>query len=219
MPRPTPQHGLNIQPPLSLSLSACSDTLYALATTGFPLCHEQCMCVFACINVLHVHPTVYLFSPPSSSCETGRKASIILMTITTCISICWPQMSRRAVVRLHSERAPKEGRKQRQETSGPLSGDPLPTQGPALSTPAHTQLQRHTDDSGEDVFQQWQQALDHSHCCFHCCTASQGSRISHILYSLFRLNFKMAKNDFKHCIYVFIHVIPSNVIRAERLVH
>lgn len=63
MPRPTPQHGLNIQPPLSLLLSACSDTLYALTTTGFPLCHKYWMCVFACVNVLHVHPTVYLFSP------------------------------------------------------------------------------------------------------------------------------------------------------------
>lgn len=91
--------------PLSLLLSACSDTLYALTTTGFPLCHKQSMCVFACVNVLHVHPTVYLFFPWSSSCETSRKASIILMTITTCISICWPQMSRRAAVWLDSESA------------------------------------------------------------------------------------------------------------------
>lgn len=119
-----------------------------------------CVCVFACVNVCTLQ---YIFFSP-------RKASIILMTITTCISICRPQMSRRAVVWLRSERAPKERRKQRQETSGPLSGDLLPTQGPALSTPAHTQLQRHTDDSREAVFEQWQQGLEQS----DCSTASSG---------------------------------------------
>lgn len=45
--------------PLCLLFSACSDTLYALTTTGFPLCHRECVCVFAWVNVLHVHPTVY----------------------------------------------------------------------------------------------------------------------------------------------------------------
>lgn len=131
-----------------------------------------CVCVrkrFACA------PYSISFFPPSSSCETSRKPSIILMTITTCISICWPQMSRRAVVWLDSEGAPKDRRKQRLETLGPLSGDPLPTQGPALSTPAHTQLQRHTDDSREAVFEQWQQVLDQSDCCSRCCPASQWS--------------------------------------------
>ncbi len=39
--------------PLSLLLSACSDTQYALTATGFPPCHEQCACFcvrkyFAC---------------------------------------------------------------------------------------------------------------------------------------------------------------------------
>lgn len=157
---PTPQKTLHASiytatqpkytaPPLSLLQAACSDTLYAHTTLGFPL---SVVDVCVCVNVLQVHPTVYLPPPPSSLCETSRKASIILMTITTCISICWPQMSWRAAVRMDSERAPKERRKQRQETLGPLSGDPLPTQGSALSTPAHTRLQRHTDDSREAVF-------------------------------------------------------------------
>lgn len=117
------------------------------------------------------------YTPPhaSGSCETSREASIILMTITTCISICRPQMSRRAAA-WHSERLPEERQRQRQETSGPLSGDPLPKQGLALSTPAHTQLQRNTDDSREDVFEQWQQVPNQSDCCFHCCTVSQRSR-------------------------------------------
>lgn len=35
--------------PLSLLLSACSDTLYALTTTGFPPCHKKLTCVCVCV--------------------------------------------------------------------------------------------------------------------------------------------------------------------------
>lgn len=144
MPWPTPQHGLNIQPPFPFS-SRHALTLYMHSPPQASLyvIPYVCVCVRKCFACA---PYSISFVPPSCSCETGRKASIILMTITTCISICWPQMSRRAAVRLDSESAPKERRKQRQETLGPVSGDPLPTQGPALSTPAHSRLQRHTDD-------------------------------------------------------------------------
>lgn len=60
MPRPTPQHGLNIQPPFPFfSLHAL--TLCVHSPPQASLCHISCMCAFACINVLYVHPTVLLF--------------------------------------------------------------------------------------------------------------------------------------------------------------
>lgn len=190
--------------------------LYVVTSVYVCVCVRKC---FACA------PYSISFFPPSSSCETSRKPSIILMTITTCISICWPQMSRRAVVWLDSERASKERRKQRLETLGPLSGDPLPTQGLALSTPAHTQLQRHTDDSREAVFEQWQQVLlsllpcllviqstdTERFCCFHL---DDDSQTSHILKTVVLT--KLWNGI--HSIYC-IHVIPLNVMWAEWLIY
>lgn len=72
---PTPQKTLHASiytatqpkytaPPLSLLQAACSDTLYAHTTLGFPL---SVVDVCVCVNVLQVHPTVYLF-PPLPAC-------------------------------------------------------------------------------------------------------------------------------------------------------
>lgn len=52
------------------------------------------MCVFCaqdCFACAPYHIRAQDLCSPSSSCETGRNASIILMTITTCVSICRPQ--------------------------------------------------------------------------------------------------------------------------------
>lgn len=124
--------------PRSLPLPACSDTQHA-ALHVIRVCVSKCF-AWAPYNISSSS------SPPSSSCESGRKASIIPLTITTWISICWPQMSRRAAVWLRSQRAPEEkgGSSGVRRPRGRASGDLLPTQGPALSTPAHTRLQRHT---------------------------------------------------------------------------
>lgn len=144
MPRPTPQHGLNIQLPFPFS-SLHALTLYMHSPPQASL-YVVCVCVCVCVNVLHVHPTVYLFSPPlSSSCETGRKASIILMTITTCVSICWPQMSRRAAVWLGSESAPKGRRKQRQGDLGVSVWRSVTNVGPG---PVNTSSQSVTETHG-----------------------------------------------------------------------
>lgn len=93
MPRPAPQHGLNIQPPLSPRPCACSDTLYALTTTGFPPCHMHCVCVHKCFVSAPYSET----SPPFPACvRPAERHPSFSGLLTTCISICWPQMSRRA---------------------------------------------------------------------------------------------------------------------------
>lgn len=57
---------------------------------------------------------VYLFAPLPALVKPAERHQSFL-TITTCISICWPQMSRRAMVWLHSEREclRKEGSRDR----------------------------------------------------------------------------------------------------------
>lgn len=72
MPQPTPQHDINIQPPL-LFISRHALTSYMCSP---PQASHQVISsvMFACINVLHAHPMVYLFAPPPRPRETSRKA-------------------------------------------------------------------------------------------------------------------------------------------------
>lgn len=62
--------------------------------------------MFACLNAFDAHPVVYHPSP------TRKKRHQSFCTITTFISICLPQMSRHAMVWLHTKRVPEEKRKQ-----------------------------------------------------------------------------------------------------------
>lgn len=106
MPWPAPQHDRNIQLSLSHCLSVCFHSCEEI-TTGVQLCRK--LHVFACVNVFSMH-TQWCPIP----LRPEKKASIIFFTITTFISICLPQMSRHAMVRLHTKRVPGEKRKQKQ---------------------------------------------------------------------------------------------------------
>lgn len=115
--------------------------------------------------ILHVHCT--------SLSETRRKALIFHMTITSLqlsLHISWHKVSRRVMEWLHRACLGKEASRDR---SPWCNCDMLPAQGLALSTPAHTQLERHTDNSKEAMFYQNQQ-LELSDCWVHCCYAFRG---------------------------------------------
>lgn len=174
MPRPTPQHGLNIQPPFPFfSLHAL--TLCVHSPPQASLCHISCMCAFACINVLYVHPTVLLFCffPLQFVWDQQKDINHSRDYYNLHFNLLAANVKAgRGVARFRASASGKE----EAETVDlrPLSGDLLPAQDPTLSTPAHTRLQRHRDDGGQGVFEQRQQAWDRSGCSSHCCSASSG---------------------------------------------
>lgn len=69
--------------------------------------------MFACVNVLHLHtqtPQRYISlfpSLPPARVRAPERHQSLFRALQLCISICWPQMSRRATLRPRSWRAPR----------------------------------------------------------------------------------------------------------------
>lgn len=125
-------------PHLLLCLTASLDRISTPQNWSYP---KYCFCLHLyCIHFSKHTQTIFL---PLRLCR-HQSFSWLLEHM---ISDRWPH-TWRPIFWPNAETALKEKRKQKQETLGPPSADPLTMQGPVLSAPTHTELQRHAYTPG-----------------------------------------------------------------------